>query len=89
MGWLKGKSIGNFRFSYEKWDVPVIFPEKTNQLTKGPSIPVNGPADGMSTSSEAYISFAMSRAAARRLLLSHQGLIGWSSFFQSPEEFPL
>ena len=26
MGWLKGKSTGNQRFSHEIWDVPVILP---------------------------------------------------------------
>ena len=26
MGWLKGKSTGNHRFSHELWDFPVIFP---------------------------------------------------------------
>ena len=26
MGWLKGKSTGNHRFSHEIWDFPVIFP---------------------------------------------------------------
>ena len=26
MGWLKGKSTGNQRFSHEIWDFPEIFP---------------------------------------------------------------
>ena len=26
MGWLKGKSTGNHRFSHEIWEFPVIFP---------------------------------------------------------------
>ena len=40
-----------------------------------PSITANGPPDGIGVSSKAYISFAMSRAAARRLQLSRGGLM--------------
>ena len=39
MGWLKGKSTGNHRFSYEIWDFPVIFPlNQSIELCKGISL---------------------------------------------------
>ena len=30
MGWLKGKSTGNHRFSHDIWDFPVFFPLNTS-----------------------------------------------------------
>ena len=34
MGWLKGKSTGNLRFSHEIWDFPVFFPLNQSIETK-------------------------------------------------------
>ena len=44
MGWLKGKSTGNHRFSNEIWDFPVIFP--SNQPIDGRSLLSKGCTEG-------------------------------------------